>query len=113
VDPVGKKVPADATFQYVAPDVAGKGGSVNFEARSKRGVGKATIDFGTRGGCTASGGTPVSFTGDVPDLATAFTLHGTGPGFTVTFVFTPSSTTKGTLKYTGSGAGVTIKGTRT
>ncbi|MEI8238900.1 MAG: hypothetical protein WCI22_05725 [Actinomycetota bacterium] len=113
IDPAGTKVPADATFHYVAPDEAGKGGSVSFESRSKRGVGKATIDFGTKGAYTASGGTPVSFTGVVPDLAKQFTLQGTGPGFTVTFTFTPSSATAGTLEYRGSGAGVTIKGTGT
>jgi hypothetical protein len=113
IDPAGRKVPADAKFNYVAPDEAGKSGSVNFEARSKRGVGMATIDFSTKGGYTASGGSPVSFTGTVPDLTKAFTLQGTGPGFTVTFTFTPSSATAGALEYKGSGDGVTIKGTGT
>jgi hypothetical protein len=40
-------VAADATFIYVAPNEAGKSGTVILEARSKRGVGKATLDFTT------------------------------------------------------------------
>jgi hypothetical protein len=47
IDPSAAKVAADATFTYVAPDEAGKSGTVTLEARSKRGVGKATLDFTT------------------------------------------------------------------
>ncbi len=41
VDPAGSKVPADATFAYVAPGEKDKSATVSFEARSKRGVAKA------------------------------------------------------------------------
>ena len=47
VAPTGTKVPADATFTYTAPDEVNKTGTVSLEARSKRGVAKATIDFDT------------------------------------------------------------------
>ena len=67
----------------------------------------------TTGVYTASGGSPVVFSGTVTDLTKAFTLHGEGPGFTVTFSFTPSSATKGAVSYTGSGDGVTLKGAGT
>jgi hypothetical protein len=47
VAPAATKVPADATFSYVAPDQAGKSGTVSLEARSRRGVGKATLELTT------------------------------------------------------------------
>jgi hypothetical protein len=45
--PSGTKVPADASFTYTAPDTAGKAGKVSLEARSKRGVAKADLNFDT------------------------------------------------------------------
>ena len=47
IEPSSTPLAADAEFTYTAPDEEGKGGTVSFEARSKRGVGKATIDFST------------------------------------------------------------------
>lgn len=47
IDPSSTPLDADAEFTYTAPDEEGKGGTVSFESRSKRGVGKATIDFST------------------------------------------------------------------
>lgn len=47
VEPAGTKVPADATFTYIAPGEKDKRAGVALEARSKRGVGKATLDFDT------------------------------------------------------------------
>ena len=90
VDPTGTKVPADATFTYTAPDETNKTGTVSLEARSKRGVAKASIDFDTAGGYTASGGTEVTFSGTVADLAAPFTLTGAGQGFDVVFSFSPT-----------------------
>lgn len=47
VAPSATKVPADATFSYSAPDQDGGSGTISLEARSKRGVGKATLDLAT------------------------------------------------------------------
>ena len=47
VAPSDTKVPADATFSYSAPDQDGGSGTISLEARSKRGVGKATLDLAT------------------------------------------------------------------
>ena len=47
VEPLSTKVPADATFNYLAPDEPNKSGAVSLEARSKRGVAKADITLDT------------------------------------------------------------------
>jgi len=47
VDPSSTPVPADAEFTYQAPGEKDKTGQVALEARSRRGVAKATIDFDT------------------------------------------------------------------
>lgn len=46
--PGSGKVPADAAYQYAGPEQKNQTASIAFEARSKRGVGKATLDFDTR-----------------------------------------------------------------
>lgn len=113
VDP-GSKVPADATFTYKAPGEKDKTGTVELEARSRRGVGKASITFDTKPAAyQASGGTEVKASGTVADLAKPFTLQGVGAGFTVTFTYTPTSARGGTVRYAGSGAGFTMKGSGT
>ena len=113
VEPSATKVAADATFTYTAPGEINKSGTVSLEARSKRGVAKASIDFDTVGTYTASGGTEVTFSGTVADLAAPFTLVGVGQGFDVNFSFTPTSPTAGALTYTGSGDGFTMEGSGT
>ena len=42
-------MPADATFTYTAPGEPGAKASVALEARSKRGVAKASLEFATKG----------------------------------------------------------------
>jgi hypothetical protein len=71
VAPSATKVPADATFSYVAPDQAGKSGSVTLEARSKRGVGKATLDLstGARPTVTITGKVKYAFSGGTSGTA--------------------------------------------
>ena len=114
VAPSATKVPADATFTYVAPDKKNETGTVALEARSRRGVGKATIDFDTKqSGYTASGGGGVEFSGTVSDLSAPFTLSAVGDGFTVEFSFTPTDARSGSLAYSGGGGGVTMSGTGT
>ncbi|MCR6663956.1 MAG: hypothetical protein NVV60_12615 [Luteimonas sp.] len=48
LDPDNRKVKADARFTYVNPSEKDKTASIDFEARSKRGIGKATLTFDTK-----------------------------------------------------------------
>jgi hypothetical protein len=47
VEPNGSPVPADANSTYTAPNEQDKKGTVSYESRSKRGIGKADITFST------------------------------------------------------------------
>ena len=49
LNPAGK-VKADAKFDYANPDKKDQRASIDFESRSKRGVGKATLEFDTKKG---------------------------------------------------------------
>ena len=62
VAPSGTPVPADATFTYTAPGESGAKASVALEARSKRGVAKASLEFATKGNYA------YSFTGGLQDF---------------------------------------------
>jgi hypothetical protein len=46
----------------------------------------------------------------VGDLSKPFTINGAGQGFNVVYSYTPTSATGGTMSYTGSGSGITLKG---
>lgn len=48
VEPRGTKVKAEARFTYSAPVKDDESGTVDLEARSKRGVGRASLEFNTR-----------------------------------------------------------------
>ena len=48
LQPASGKVPADARYQYAGPAQKKEKATIDFEARSKRGVGKATLEFDTR-----------------------------------------------------------------
>jgi len=61
VEPSSTPVPADAEFTYQAPGEKDKTGQVALEARSRRGVGKATIDFDTAGSPTVRIAGPVTY----------------------------------------------------
>ena len=47
VEPNGSPIPADANSDYTAPDEMDKTGTVAYESRSRRGVGKASVTFST------------------------------------------------------------------
>ncbi|MCX6431260.1 MAG: hypothetical protein NTX29_00225 [Actinobacteria bacterium] len=106
VDPAGSKVPADATFAYVAPGEKDKSATVSLEARSKRGVAKAEVAFDTKAGGyalegsipTAPGGTRI--TGKTCDVTKPFTAESSGD-MVGTITFTPTSDVAGTLTFTG------------
>jgi hypothetical protein len=51
IDPADTKVPADATFTFTAPDDVDLTGTVTFESRSRRGVGKAELTLDTKAEC--------------------------------------------------------------
>lgn len=107
LDPASSKVPADATFKYVGPDTDGEG-AIAFEARSKRGVGRATLKFDARSRAYSAAGGAGSFhgTGDICDLAETFTISGSG----VVVTFSPSSGTGGSYSYKGNMGGVGVYG---
>ena len=50
LNPRDRKVPADAQFDYQNPGKKDQSASIDLEARSKRGVGKASLQFDTRQG---------------------------------------------------------------
>ncbi len=47
VEPNGSPIPADATSNYTAPNEQDKTGTVSYESRSRRGIGKADLTFTT------------------------------------------------------------------
>ena len=99
LDPAGSKVPADANLTYVAGGKNTKG-SVAFEARSKRGIGKATLAFDTggRGYKAVGGGGDWSGSGLICSLTEPFAISGQG----LTNSFTPSSGTGGSYILSGA-----------
>ena len=110
LDPASTKVPAAARFTYVAPDAKPKKGSIAFEARSKRGVGKATLDFDTSSRAySATGGSSngqLRGSGNICSFGEPFVLTGSG----VTQNFTPTSETGGSYSYNGVIAGIKVYG---
>lgn len=105
----GGKVPADATFDYKAPEEKDKSASIAFESRSRRGVGKATMAFDTKAHPAyhvAGGADAFHGTGTICDLEKPFTISGSG----VTIQFSPSSAQGGTYAYSGSMSGFAVWG---
>ena len=106
LQPAGGKVRADAKYAYRAPEEKDKSASIAFEARSKRGVGRAMLEFDTRQrrayrftmfpGCGAAAG-PV-----VCDFAKPFHMGGRGcaGGATTRMTFVPTDQTAGKLDWT-------------
>jgi hypothetical protein len=117
VDPSSTPVKADtdAQFTYTAPPEKDKTGTVSLEARSKRGIAKATIDFDTKQhSYTASySGGGITITGSVPSLSEPFTTEGTFPGGTATFLHTPNDAKSGTITINGGGSQAVVTGTGT
>jgi hypothetical protein len=112
LDPANTPVRADASFTYIAPDEKDKEASVAFEARSKRGIGKATVAFDTRAPKAYSvegGADEFHGTGVACDLGAQFQVQGSG----VTVTFVPSSSQGGTYNYTGNMSGFPVWGNGT
>ena len=96
----GDRVPADATFTYVAPAKEDESGTVRFESRSKRGIGIREITFDTAAQHFAiSGGSGIfAGSGEWCASAQAFSVS----GGTVTTVFTLDGPDGGTVQYVGA-----------
>ena len=112
LDQNGAKVPADARYGYAAPKEEDASASIAFEARSKRGVGRATLEFNTKKtrAYLAEGGLDdFHGTGRICDLAQPFTISGGGN----TMTFTPSSEKAGSYSYQGNMGGIGVYGNGT
>ncbi len=111
LQPSSGKVPADAKYQYAGPDRKDQSASIAFEARSKRGVGRATLEFDTKkGGYRIVGGKCTeSYT--VCDISKPFTGKACG----ATYTHTPKSDKGGnySFRFEGGGGVATSSGTYT
>ena len=102
VSPSATKVRADATFSYVAPDQIGRSGTVALEARSKRGVGKATIEFTTAVGTYEPMDIPGGRTWKgacIPSLDKPFTIRWEAPDGSGQFDVIPDSESSGRISW--------------
>lgn len=105
LQPASGKVRADAKYQYAGPAKKKEKATIGFEARSKRGVGKATLEFDTaQSGYHLVGIGPSAGEADVCDLSQPFTVQGP-----VIVDHAPTSDRGGTTSYRGQG--ITGKGT--
>jgi len=108
---------APGTVTHTASQEPKSKASIEFVSTSRRGIGRvtATITVGRASYIATGGGPGMVVTGTVEDLAAAFTLQGQGTGFTVSFNYTPSGPEgrSGSVRYSGSGGDVTLKGTGT
>lgn len=112
LQPASGKVPADAKYAYAGPDKKNEEASIRFESRSKRGVGRATLEFDTKRpqAYTAAGGLDdFHGTGTICNLAEPFTISGGGN----TVTFTPSSDERGSYSYQGNMQGIGVYGNGT
>ncbi len=112
LQPAGGKVRADAKYAYAGPTKKDEEASIAFEARSKRGVGRATLSFDTKAHRSyhAEGGLDAFYgTGTICNFAETFTISGSGN----TVTFSPASETGGSYSYQGNMGGVGVYGNGT
>ncbi len=96
LNPRDKKVPADAQFDYQNPEKKDQSATIDFEARSKRGVGKASLNFDTKKGgyrVTLDDGESIT----TCDISKPF--GGKIGGGMITLTFTPSGDRAGTMAF--------------
>jgi len=109
LQPAGGKVEVDAKYGYTGPEKKDESASITFESRSKRGVGKATLEFDTkalRSYRMEGGAGDFHGVGQVCDLEQQFFVEGGGN----TVRFEPSSSAGGTYSYSGNMSGFRIYG---
>ncbi len=112
LQPADGKVRADAKYAYTGPEKKEESASIAFEARSKRGVGRATLAFDTkvaRAYRMEGGADEFHGTGVVCNLAEQFFVEGSG----VTVRFEPSSESGGRYSYSGNPSGFSVFGNGT
>ena len=112
LQPASGKVEVDAKYGYTGPEKKDESASISFESRSKRGVGKATLEFDTkalRAYHMEGGAGDFHGVGQVCDLEQAFTVEGGGN----TVRFEPSSRDGGKYSYSGNMSGFAVHGNGT
>lgn len=112
LQPSSGKVPADAKYAYAGPDKKNEEATIKFEARSKRGVGRATLEFDTKRpqAYNAVGGLDdFHGTGTICNLGETFTISGGGN----TVTFTPNNEEGGSYSYQGNMRGIGVYGNGT
>lgn len=112
LQPATGKLPADAKYGYAGPDKKDEEASIAFEARSKRGVGRANLEFDTkavRAYAIQGGGGQFSASGKICDLSQSFSISGSG----VTMTFSPSGEQGGSYAYSGNMSGFGVHGSGT
>jgi len=107
LNPTGK-VKADAKFDYANPEKKDQSATIDFEARSKRGVGKATLEFDTKpkksysiefAQCPGGGRERMR----ACDVTKPFTVEACGGMATVSHVPTSDKGGSWTFKFQGAG----------
>ena len=109
LQPASGKVEVDAKYGYTGPEKKDESASISFESRSKRGVGKATLEFDTkalRAYRMEGGAGDFHGVGQVCDLEQQFFVEGGGN----TVRFEPSSSAGGSYSYSGNMSGFRIYG---
>ncbi|WP_296603294.1 hypothetical protein [Nocardioides sp.] len=103
--------PADATFTYVAASKREKRASVVLEARSRRGVAKATVELDTwPTAYVVSGQDEVTFSGTIYTITGPFLVDGTFLGGEATFAFDGAREDGGAVEVYGGGSGASLSG---
>ena len=109
LQPASGKVEVDAKYGYTGPEKKDETASISFESRSKRGVGKATLEFDTkalRAYRMEGGAGDFHGVGQVCDLEKQFFVEGGGN----TVRFEPSSSAGGRYSYSGNASGFGVYG---
>jgi hypothetical protein len=112
LQPASGKVRADARYSYAAPGKKNEEASIAFESRSRRGVGRATLQFDTRVASAyrvEGGADEFHGSGIACDLGQQFFIEGNG----VTVRFEPSSAEGGRYSYSGTMSGFRVYGNGT
>ena len=113
LQPTSGKVPADARYRYVGPEKKDESASITFESRSRRGVGRATLDFDTKASRsyrvngTSDG---ARFTGEICSLDAPFVLNVDSITGKWPMEFTPSDGRSGQMKGSFSWQDCTLSG---
>jgi hypothetical protein len=113
LQPGSGKVRADARYGYAAPEKKEEKASIAFEARSRRGVGRATLDFDTmtsrsyRAHGTTDGAT---FAGEICSLDQPFVVNVDAITGKWPMEFTPQDGVSGQMRGSYSSDGCTLAG---